>query len=350
MKKKLVVLHILLLCLCFCSLFAQMQQQIDSLVINGIRHHDKGEYEEALEFYKKALELDPESDLVNYEIAYTCFEMKNYTEAINYAELALKANSKNAVMAGIVKGSSLNYLNETDNSIKTFKDAIAKFGDHYLLYYNLALVYHKQHEYEEESNALIKAISLKYNHASSHLQLAYCKNAMNKKAETLLNLYYFLFLEANSQRSKVAYELLQSIYNSSVQKDENKPGTFNIILDPNSFESEYQGIEIMIPMLQALKTTEINEGKSEEEFFMETTRSLFSLFGEHKTENSKGLWWNFYTPFFYELVKSGHIETFCYYISIGSNAKASEWMNKNSQKLESFSNWLNLNKTTFGMY
>ena len=46
---------------------------IERLVQEGIELHDAGEYEHALEKYKNALEIDPNSSLVNYEISYTYF-------------------------------------------------------------------------------------------------------------------------------------------------------------------------------------------------------------------------------------------------------------------------------------
>jgi len=348
MKKSLLIVFFAFCC--SSALFSQAKQQIDSLMITGIKHHDKGEYEKALNFYMQALKLDPVSDVVNYEIAYTYFEMKNYEEAIKYSDKVLEGKGKSSILASVVKGSALNYMDKSQEAIEIFQNATKTLGEHYLLYFNQAVVHHKLKEYEEENDILIKALSHNNSHSSSHLQLAYCKNAQGKKAQTLLCLYYFLFLEQNTQRSKNAYELLQSIYTDSVQKNKDKPDNFNIIFDPDLLDSEYKGIEIIIPILQALRHEDINKDKSEEEFFVEITRSIFNSFGENKTEDNNGLWWDFYVPFFYELVQNKHVDTFCYYICHGINPKAREWLDSNPDKLESFSNWYNLNKTSFGMY
>jgi tetratricopeptide (TPR) repeat protein len=37
------------------------QSRLDSLVRLGIKHHDSGQYEQAIEFYRQALTLHPKS-------------------------------------------------------------------------------------------------------------------------------------------------------------------------------------------------------------------------------------------------------------------------------------------------
>ena len=62
---------ILLLLLSFNS-FAQ--SEIENFIKEGIQFHDNREYDKAIETYKKALKLDPNSTLVNYEIALSYFQ------------------------------------------------------------------------------------------------------------------------------------------------------------------------------------------------------------------------------------------------------------------------------------
>ena len=62
------------------------QSSIDDLVEEGIKYHDKGDYDKAIETYKKALEINPESTLVNYEIALSYFSKGDYKLAIKYSD------------------------------------------------------------------------------------------------------------------------------------------------------------------------------------------------------------------------------------------------------------------------
>ena len=45
------------------------QSQFDNLMAEGIKYHDEQEYFKAIEIYKQALEIDPNSMVANYEIA-----------------------------------------------------------------------------------------------------------------------------------------------------------------------------------------------------------------------------------------------------------------------------------------
>ena len=58
------------------------QSSIEDFVKEGIQYHDKGDYDKAIETYKKALEIHPESTLVNYEIALSYFRKSDTSEVI----------------------------------------------------------------------------------------------------------------------------------------------------------------------------------------------------------------------------------------------------------------------------
>ena len=58
-------LSTLILVLIFFSIQCFAQTDIETLVNEGIQYHDNGDYIKAIEIYKKALELNPKSTLVN---------------------------------------------------------------------------------------------------------------------------------------------------------------------------------------------------------------------------------------------------------------------------------------------
>ncbi len=61
--------QILILGLVFFSSLAYSQINIDSLVQIGINYHDNGQFDKAIETYKSALKFQPDSPLVNMNIA-----------------------------------------------------------------------------------------------------------------------------------------------------------------------------------------------------------------------------------------------------------------------------------------
>jgi tetratricopeptide (TPR) repeat protein len=321
------------------SLTLNGQSVVKNLVKIGIDLHDKGDYEGAIDVYKQALNIDPNSALVHYEIAMTYMYAKDFENCIRHSDIVIDLNGQYLLPAYVTKGSCLDYMGRTDESISLFKKGLKKFGDHFLLYYNLGYNYYQIQDYEKARETLILSINTNSRHTSSHLLLGYLMNDMNNKVQSLLCLYYFLYLEPDSPRARQAYDLLQDQFTGHVERDAEKPGQINIFIDPDS-ESEFGAANMLISMLEASNTLEENKGKSEEELFIENTRSFFSILGELKKKKNHGLWWEFYTPFFYDLAKSKHIDTFCYYIIQSSNEKAGQWLEAHPDNFDQFKEWL----------
>ena len=334
---------IILLALTFSCSFALLlgQNKVDSLVQIGIQYHDNGEYEKAIDAYKEALKIEPKSTLVNYELAMTYMYAGDYEKSIKHSDVVIKQKKEHLLPAYITKGSSLDNLGKTEESIKLFEEAIKDFGNDYLLLYNLAVNYVKLNNYEKAEPILIDAINDNPNHASSHRLLAIVKKEQNQRVQSLLGYYYFLLLEPTSQRAETAFESLKSQLKGSVNVDEKDSNHVNINIHPQHMDSEFSAAELMISMLEASNLLEENKNKSEEELFIENTKTFFSVLGELSgLDNKEGLWWNFYVPFFYELAKSDYMDVFCYYISLSSNENAIIWLESNDEKFEDFGNWL----------
>ena len=332
--------HFLIFGLLLISTFLYSQISVDSLVEVGIQYHDKGEFIQAIETYKTALDIEPNSPLVNYEIALTYMYTGDYQNAIKHSDKVIKKNDKYLLQAYLVKGSCLDYLGKTKESIKLFKKGIKKFGDDHLLYYNLGYNYYNIKEFDKAEEAFIKAINTKANHASSHLFLGYLMYEKNQRVQSLLSLHFFLLLEPNSERSQNAYNLLQSQLSGGVEKNQEEPGKIDIFLSPDQLKSEFGTIDMMITILEASKSLEENEGKSDDQMFIENTTSFFKILGEHKTKENTGFWWDFYVPFFYLIAESEHIDTYCYYISQSTKETAADWLKENEKRVTDFAKWL----------
>ena len=334
MKNFLLILGILLTTSCF------GQGKIDSLVKIGIQYHDNGEYEKAIKVYNEALKIDPKSTLVNYELALTYMYSGDNEKVIKHSDVVIKQKKDHLLPAYIAKGSALDNLGKTKQSIELFKKAITEFGDNYLLYYNLGVNYSKIQDNINAEKAFINAIMNNPNHTSSHYGLALVEKEQNQRVQSLLSLYYFLFLEPSSKRAEIAYQLLKEQLVGSVKKDENNPMNINIFLDPQRMDSEFSPAELMLAMLEA--SNPLEENKTPDELFVDNTKSFFTVLGELSENDKKtNIWWSVYVPFFYDLAKSEYIDVFCYFISISSNENAREWLKTNNEKFENFGKWIN---------
>jgi len=323
----------------FLSISGFAQSEVEVFIEEGIEHHDKGEFVKAIESYEKALQLDPNSALANYEISLSYFSKGDYENALKYSDIVLKQDGDYVIPAYMTKGSALDMLGRTKESIKFFEKAIKKTKGHYLLYYNLALNHFKLNDLDNAEKSAIKGIENNPNHSSSHLLLGIIHDQQGNSVQTLLAAHYFLLLEPNTKRSVQALEMLQENFGGNVSKDPDKPNTINITISPND-DKQFGAAEMMVAMLEASKTLEKNEGKTEDEMFVENTESFFKVLGELKKDKNKEIWWTFYTPFFYDLAKSDHLEAYCKYITQSDNKNYQEWLGENEAKLNAFAQWL----------
>jgi len=335
MKKFSVIFSLLATISCF------GQGKVDSLVQVGIKYHDKGEYAKAIQVYNEALKIDPKSTLVNYELSMTYMYSGDNEKAIKHSDVVIKQKKDLLLPAYITKGSALSNSGKIKQAIKLYEEAIKKFGDNYLLYFNLGISYSKIPDNDNAERSFIKAIMDKPSHTSSHYGLAIIKYQKEERVQSLLSLYYFLLLEPSSKRAETAYKLLMEQLGGNVQKDKNNPMNINIFLDPKRMESEFSAAEVMLAMLEASNSLEENKDKTKEELFIENTKSFFTVLGElRENEKKSNIWWDFYVPFFYNLAKSEYMDVFCNYISISSNEKAREWLKTNNEKFENFGKWI----------
>jgi tetratricopeptide (TPR) repeat protein len=315
------------------------QSTIEDFVDEGVKCHENGDYDKAIQMYKKALELNPKSTLANYEIAFSYFAKGDYKKAIKHSDVVLDQEQEYMTLAYVIKGSSLDMLGKTKESIKLFEMAITKTGGHYLLYYNLGLNYYKMNDLENAEENAIKAIESNPTHSSSHLMLANIHHQKGNEVQTLLAIHYFLLLEPNTSRSADALQILLENFGGNVSQSKNKPNTMNILFSPNK-DSQFGAAELMISLLAVGKSLEKNKGKTEDELFVDNTGSFFSVLGEMKKETNKDIWWTFYTTFFYELAKSNHLETYCKHITQSSNKNSQKWLTENQDKVDDFETWL----------
>ena len=313
------------------------QTSLESLVNEGIQLHDQGNYDQAIKKYKKALKLDSKSSLVNYELALSYFSLGDYKKAIKYSDKVINQNKDHLIPAYMTKGSSLDLLGKTDKSIELFKEAIIKTGGHYLLSYNLALNYFNSNDLINAEKSVIDAININSDHNSSHLMLAMIHNQLGNPIQTVLSSHYFLLLEPSTNRSAQAYQMLQDNFGKNVEKEDAK--TINLNYSPSD-DNPFSSAELMLSIIEASRYLEDNVDKTDDQLFVEFTKSLFSFLGADTSENDNLGWWKFYTSFFNSLEHSGHIETYCKYITQDQIKSSKDWLKNHPDKLEDFEKWV----------
>ncbi len=318
------------------QLFAQ--SELEEWIQKGIEYHEAGKYDEAIESYGKALKIDKNSPIALYETSYSYFSKGNFKLSVKYADQVIEQEKEYIKEAMLIKGSALDNQGLSEQAILVYEAAAKKFPYDYLLFYNLGLTYYGLKKNAESESALLAALELNPDHASSHLLLAYLKVNQGKRIEPILVLYTFLLLEPDTERAKQAYQLLLELQKQGVSKDEHKDDQIN--LEINSTEDEFGTVELMLSLQEASQQMKTDDKKSEVEFFIQKTEALISTLDGLK-KDKKGVWWEFYADLLFRIEHAKHLKAFCYYISWTSPDKeVTEWLEVNQKDLEAFGKWL----------
>lgn len=320
-----------------CLAFAQTE--IESLIEEGIKLHDAGQYKEAIQQYKKAIKAGDASGMAEYEMGYSYYMLKDYDKALESCERTFKSKGKFEKQAYVLKGNILDDTGHSDKAIKTYEEALKDYPDDYLLYFNLALSYFRLEKLDEAGEAFVHALEKNSNHASSHLYLAKLKAFQGQRVPAIFSLYYFLMLEPEGARAEEAFTLLNSlIQKGTTQKDEKN---IEISLDPSAMAGEFSVVEMFLSMQVAGNMSIENKDKPAETVFKENTEALFGLLGEQGQADKKGFEWAFYADFYARMEKEGHAGTFAYYICSPRYKGAADWMDDNADKFQAFADWVN---------
>lgn len=315
--------------------YAQISE-VDSLVEAGIAFHDNGEFEKAIGVYQKALNIDANSSVVNYEMAFSYLSAGDYINAEKYSKKVIELDNSDLLGAYVTYGSALDLQGKTTESIAVYEKAMESY-EHYLLYYNHAISCYNNGDIDKAYDSAIKALNNNFSHASSHLILSQIMAEKGNRIKAMLPLYFFLLIEPASPRAQMQYPVLRNYMDQGVTQKSDKDIETSI---PVNSDPDFGTAEIMISINKPSSHLEENKDKTDLQVFAQSNESLFKILGELKKENT-GFWWDYYVTFFNDLANAGLAETFSYYISQTQGMEVDTWFDEHNTDFERFKNWMN---------
>lgn len=121
-----------------------------------------GKFDEAMEIFNKMKDVCPKSkscDTLFFNIGNTLMQKKQFSEALNYVDKALKLN-ENKIAALTVKTKILMELGKEEESLKVFKNLIKIAPNDACSWYNKSCILARLNKIDESINSLKKAIEL----------------------------------------------------------------------------------------------------------------------------------------------------------------------------------------------
>lgn len=321
----------------------------ENAIQKGIELHDVGEYQKAIEAYKKAVKINKKRALAYYELSLSYYSIKDFKKASKYAQKAIKyAKTKRIkISAYLVKAAALDDGGNTKKAIKVYKKAIKTYPVDYLLYYNVGFSYYKVKNLKNAEKSLQKALTLNPTHPTSHLLLAYVMGDQGMRAQALMALSSFLFLENRehpvniTSRSKEGYNVFLKQSLGSIERKDETTININLFINEND---EFSSVNLLIPLLQAANQSladSLNLNQIQQvDLFME---NLGSALEEHKTDK-QSFWTAHYVEFFKAMKKEALIPTFTKMMQLSTkDDEVISWINENKTQIEKL-------ETTFNTY
>jgi len=254
----------------------------------------------------------------------------NYKELIDLIN-SFETNESNNYKLQIYKGLAFLRSEQTINAINHYKEMLQQYPKSYLVYYNLAVSYQINEQYEKAISAFKQSILFNPYYAASHLELAELCYHEDLISQAILCYNTYLLLNPTGPNS---LEVLQKLDEIVSTKNENEMRGIEISVDDNSF----QEIDLLIKNYTALNKAYKTPNKIGLPL-VKQNHALMELLNQY--EGNGGFWEQKYVKFYKELFNSGYFNDFIYYIiSSTTNEKYKKILRKNAKNEEEFIGWV----------
>ena len=311
--RKINVLISLLLIISSTTLFGQ-DQNVDALIKEGIELHDAGEYEEAIDRYNEALDLDSTHILAVYEISLSYLALKDFENAILYSTQVIDSNNEQLSSgAYAVKSESLAAMEKVDEAIELLHEGLEKNKNKSILHFNLALNFYKKGDTDKTLEHIKTAIDIDKTHSGAFLLNAYALKDKNMWVQSILSFQMFLLLEPDSKRSKNAFaEMLQIMQLREVEEPVERSFIQQQLMKNSSnnamSKDELPALSIENGLnrnfvYHAITSTRDSLKLASEEvddfiLFKTVNMEIMKILERESKSSNEGILWTFYIPFF----------------------------------------------------
>ncbi|MEO6633127.1 MAG: tetratricopeptide repeat protein, partial [Mucilaginibacter sp.] len=326
------------------------KEKIKELINQGIALNDSGKYDLAVDKYKEAIKLDPNSMRAMYELSYTLAHSGKPKEAIPYLEKTASADGY--AEAYDLLASIYDDEKNFDMAVSYYKQGITAFPKFQLLHFNLAISYLRQKKYADAEGFAINAIKLNPTHPGSLRAYALCAYYQNRGVKAILAFCSFIMREPQSKRAVEAYQYIQKIIQSKVGVKTDKDGKQSVniyVSDDKALDEDEKAMDLFLSMTAADPALEKNKDKQPVQIFTGQLESIFKIGGELlEKRKQKDFFWNFYVDYYYKLALSDNMEAFGRIVSMSAYPDENvKWINEHVDKLKALKDWMSATPREF---
>ena len=158
---------------------------------SGQSYYDQGEalykqkkYEEALDLYLKAVQVDPSMADAFYRIGWIYNDRGDYNSALDPLKKAAALQPNDSASYSEL-GYAYKNLSNLDEALKAFRQAVRLKPDKPGVHYEMGWIYNDQSRYSEAVNSLKLAISYRADYAEAHNELGYALHQLGRYSEAV---------------------------------------------------------------------------------------------------------------------------------------------------------------------
>lgn len=314
---------------------------VEDLVAEGVDLHDQGEFEKAIQKYKRALEIEPDHVEAVYELANTYLATRQYDLCAETARQGLakpgsKGKGEIEPLFYSLLASCLSSSGKTRKALRIFEQGLAKYPDDRSLNFNIAVTLGNQGEPRRAIPHLQKAIEAEPSYSSPYFVLG---KIYANETPSVLGIFFFMrfvSLEPDSERTTYASARIFQLLTAGVSTEGEEKIT--VSLSPDFDKTDFGFLDFG----RTLAVTEIYREEAKTQSKAQRFVSALDTFvkiAEELASGGKGgkatstfAWKRAVLPIF-ELQKRGALECFGYTLAAQADFEgAKEWLKNNPEK------------------
>lgn len=328
----------LLLLMTFAS--GVVASEVDEYINQGIKLHDAGSYDKAVQNYKMALKLEPNNSLALYELTFSYMVSKKNKECIKTANKGLKTKSNLQKKFFVALGSCYSQSGKTEKAIKSFEQGLKLDPTDTSLHLNIAVTLLNIKQNKKAIYHLKESVKYSNGYASPYYYLAEIYRTTHHRIPAMFFYMRFVLLESNTKRSQDASKKIFSLLYQGLKKKEN--GDMDIIVNPASpkDEGDFTTLELASSIAAAASMPGKNKKlKADIERYTEALTSFVKICSEIDDKKLESTFtWQYAMKDMIALQKSSDFNTYVYVLAQKAGIQgATNWLDENTIKVEKMS-------------
>lgn len=336
------------LCLSFRAAAQATDEEVKTLIKQGVVLHDAGKYDEAVLRYKQALKLAPNDFTAQYELAMTYGNLGRHEEVVELCKKLLKDEARADANVYVTYGTALDNLKKPQEALRIYQTGIKKFPDNGLLHYNLGITQAGMERYDDAIASEQQAVRLNPRHASAHGALSTLTAGQSNRIAALLEVIRFLQLEPEGRRAEYHLARFDKMMGYGVKKTGENSVTINMSSDmlkqvngKKGKSDNFGQADMLLTMTSALDYDDKSKDKAPTERLLEKLTSLCESLANQSAGNHPGFVWDYYVPYFVMLHKAGYLPTLVYQIQASRTGPANvqQWLDQHPSEVKELQEW-----------